>query len=298
MATASGFDELLDGFELSLRARRRSPKTITAYTDTARRFQVFCAARGADPVHAKRGDVEAFIADQLDRHTASTAATRYRCLQQWFVWLVDDGELDATPMVRMSPPSLDEKVVPVLGADAIAALFKTCASDRLEDLRDLALMRFLLDTGTRLGEMVGLAVADVDVKAGAAVVTGKGNRSRRVYFTPDTAAAIARYRRRCRDTHPAAGTGALWLGSRGPLRDNGVAQMLNRRGRAAGLGRVHAHQFRHTWAHTMKSAGMADDETMALAGWRSPQMLARYGRSALSERAEAAYRRITEAKRA
>ena len=72
--------------------------------------------------------------------------------------------------------------------------------------------------------------------------------------------------------------------------------MLNRRGRAAGLGRIHAYQFRHTFAHDMKAAGLGDDELMALAGWRSPQMLARYGASARAERAEASYRRITEGK--
>ena len=199
-------------------------------------------------------------------------------------------------MARMSPPTLDEKVVPVLGPDALGKLRSDCSGDRFEDLRDSAIMAFLLDTGARLAELVALRTVDVDRKAGAALVTGKGRRERRVYFTPATALAIDRYLRKGRAKHTQKADVAFWLGHSGPLTDNGVAQMLNRRGRAAGLGRIHAHQFRHTFAHDMKSAGLGDDELMALAGRRSPQMLARYGASARAERAEASYRRITEGK--
>jgi hypothetical protein len=42
----------------------------------------------------------------------------------------------------------------------------------------------------------------------------------------------------------------------------------------------------------MKVGGMSDDELMALGGWRSPQMLSRYGSSARAERAKATYERM------
>ena len=96
-------------------------------------------------------------------------------------------------MARMSPPTLDEKVVPVLGPDALGKLRSDCSGDRFEDLRDSAIMAFLLDTGARLAELVALRTVDVDCKAGAALVTGKGRRERRVYFTPATALAMDRY---------------------------------------------------------------------------------------------------------
>src|SRR5688500_15240864 len=88
-------DELIDEFRDSLRARNRSPKTIKAYTDSARLLATFLTERGMPtaPTAVAREHVEAFISDQLDRHSASTAATRYRCLQQFFKWLLDEGEI-------------------------------------------------------------------------------------------------------------------------------------------------------------------------------------------------------------
>jgi integrase/recombinase XerD len=46
------------------------------------------------------------------------------------------------------------------------------------------------------------------------------------------------------------------LGLRGRLLDSGILQVVRRRSREAGLGKLHPHLFRHTFAHEMLSAGM------------------------------------------
>ena len=58
-------------------------------------------------------------------------------------------------------------------------------------------------------------------------------------------------------------------------------------------GRVHPHMFRHAYAHMMLAGGMQETDLMAVVGWRSRDMVARYAASTRAERAIAAARALS-----
>lgn len=283
-----------ESFARHLRAGNKSPNTLKAYLEAVAQLDAFLAARGMPRLVAAvhREHVEAFIEDQLVRLRPASAANRYRSLQQFFRWLVDEGEIRESPMARMKPPTIPEEPPAVVSEDDFKKLLATVAGTDFESRRDTAVLRLLYDTGMRRAEIAGLRVEDVDFDHDVAVVMGKGRRPRSCPFGRKTAQAIDRYLR-VRGRHPDAALEWLWLGKRGRFTDTGIGQLLKRRAADAGLAHIHPHQFRHTYAHQWLAAGGNEGDLMRLAGWKSRQMLTRYGASAADERAREAYKKLS-----
>ena len=147
-------------FGRHLRASNKAAATIHAYLDAVARLDAFLEARGMprNVAAIRREHVEAFIEDQLARLKPASAANRYRSLQQFFRWLVDEGELRESPMARMRPPTVPDAPPPVLRDDELRKLLDATAGQGFEERRDRAVILLLIDTGIRLGEIAGLQV--------------------------------------------------------------------------------------------------------------------------------------------
>ncbi|MFJ8555269.1 tyrosine-type recombinase/integrase [Streptomyces sp. NPDC093676] len=299
----------------ALKSENKSDNTIRIYGNATRQFAAFLLdgyqpATGEDgttgrPAPAELDDVhrehvQAYVAHTIARTSASNAHQHYRALRTFFNWLVDEEEIDRSPMRTMRPPTVEEAEVPVISEDQLTALFRTCKGKDYVDRRDTAIMMLFLDTGVRLSELTERRVADLDLDLMVLRVLGKGGRWRSVPFGRTCATALDRYLRAAakHKGKPLEDDMWLWWGSGGRHRMHrftvwGVGQMIKRRCAEAGIPNIHPHQFRHTFAHLWKINGGNEDDLMRITGWKSRQMLSRYGASAGAERARLAHRDLS-----
>jgi site-specific recombinase XerD len=203
-------------FERHLRAANRSAKTVQVYVESAGQIDRFLATQGMPtmPEGIHREHVEAWIEDVLGRCKPATASVRFRSLQQFFKFLVEEGEIREAPMRNIRAPIVPEQPVAVVTHDELECLLRACSGRSFADRRDTAILRLFLDTGMRLSELQGLRVEDVDFEQDIAGVVGKGRRARACPFGNKTALALQRYlrERARRPDVPSETTGPLWLG--------------------------------------------------------------------------------------
>jgi site-specific recombinase XerD len=285
--------DLHKSFSRHLRAEGCAERTVAIYGQSIRFFSRWLEEQGraATVDELNRAAIREWLAQLADVNEATTVKTRYRGLFRFCGWLVDEDELTEHPMKTISPPQPKAKPVPVLSDVELAALLKACTGKDFRDRRDEAMIRLLLDCGLRVSELCALTVDGVDLDQGMALVRGKGNKVRPVYFGARTTRAVDRYVR-ARSSQRWSHLDALMLTQRGAMSPDGARERIKLRGLQAGIDNLHPHRFRHTFAHDFLMNGGQERDLKRLAGWTSDVMLERYGASAADARAKAAAQRM------
>jgi integrase/recombinase XerC len=248
-----------------LRAERRaSPNTLDAYARDIARFLAFLTEyQGATPDLAAlealaTRDFRAYLAARDGAGIGrSSLAREVSSLRTLFAWLEREGLAANPALAALRTPKAPQTLPRPLSADEALDTVRNAASLAKTPWigkRDTAALLLMYGAGLRIGEALGLNVADLPY-GGALKVTGKGNKTRIVPVLPVIETAIADYLAAC----PFKGTkdDPLFIGARGERLNPGVLQRQVRTLRdALGLPPTATpHALRHSFATHLLEAG-------------------------------------------
>lgn len=172
-----------------------------------------------------------------------------------FRFLLREGELRRDPTGDVQAPKSRKRLPTPLDADSMARLLEFRTDDRL-GIRDKAIMELLYSSGLRLAELLGLQLADLDLRDRTVRVTGKGRKTRIVPVGSQAVASLQAWLAE-RATIAAVGEQAVFVGvNGGRLGPRIIQRRIARWARLQGLPEhVHPHMFRHSFAsHLLESS--------------------------------------------
>jgi integrase/recombinase XerC len=248
----------LEQFERHLRTERRlSAHTRSGYLRELSALQSWCEQQGIEDWSAlDHARIRSFAARSHARGLAGrSVARRLSAVRTFFRYLQREGVVTDNPALDVPAPKSARLLPGTLDVDTMARLLDFTPEDPLA-VRDLALMELLYSSGLRLGELIGLTIADLDLGAGTVRVLGKGAKERIVPVGKIARAALRQWLElRAQLARP--GTAALFVGRGGTaLSARAVQLRVAARARRQGVPQhVYPHLFRHSFAtHLLESS--------------------------------------------
>ena len=245
-----------------------SPKTIAYYRTT---LEHMTEAVAKPYTQVTSDDLRSYLSDyELKRGAGKVTVDNIRrIMSSFFSWLEDEDYVVKSPVRRIHRVKCAQVTREVLTDEQVESLRDGCTC-----ARDLAIIEMLASTGMRVGELVKLDIADVDLQERECVVIGKGNKQRPVYFDARAKLRINEYLSLRQDDSP-----ALFVSLRGEpkrMTIGNVETRMRELGRATSVGRVHPHKFRRTLATRAIDKGMPIEQVQKLLGHAKIDTTMRY----------------------
>lgn len=271
------------------RARGRSERTVHLYVTTA---QQALKHGGVDDIDQwTTAGLRSYLAHRQATVSPTTVSLEQRALASMANWMVKEELVGRNPMQNVKVQRPPRKVRDILSPGDLDNLIRSTDGHTLDRKRDAAMVSMLAEAGPRVGELVSMDIDSLDLVKNTVEVRGKVG-PRVCVFGPRTSRLLHRWLAVRHNYSHAAETRALWVGDRGPLTVDGVAQALARASERAGMERVSPHAVRHAWASALKShANLPDRVLEVLGGWTPGSAMVRhYGRDVEEQQAIESYR--------
>ncbi|MBF2759419.1 MAG: site-specific tyrosine recombinase XerD [Ectothiorhodospiraceae bacterium AqS1] len=242
--------------------RGLSVATLNAYRGDIVYFSrwFFAKSKGASPrlEKARRVDILEFISEH-SHWPPRTLARRLSALRRFYRYLEREGSIQGNPCERVESPRLGRSLPTTLSEAQVERLLEAPDPTLPLGLRDRAMLEVLYATGLRVSELVGLSLAEVNLRQGAVRVVGKGGRERLTPLGEPAIEWIERFLAEARSLiiGPLPSQ-ALFPTARGkPMSRQAFWQLIRRYALKAGItDHLSPHTLRHAFATHLLNHGV------------------------------------------
>ena len=142
-------------------------------------------------------------------------------------------------------------------------------------IRDIAIVKLLLNTGLRVSELCALTWKDIKIspkKGRLSITHGKGSKRRVVPLNKDARSVLVElgyYKNKGSDQQ-------VFIGQRGAMTPRGIESTLRKYVKQTDLEEISPHQLRHTFCKNLINAGVSLEKVATLAGHDNLETTRRY----------------------
>ncbi len=255
------FEQLIVDYRTYLLAQSKSPHTIKNFTaDLGHCFEFFAATGISTIKNVTSGDIDSFVvlfatkSDGSMKH-ANTINRMKAALRSFFLWAKRNGHIPDNPAEHVQIKHV-EPLPPTYLNEAEEKQLLDCLRDyprNIHQQRDYAIIRVLLDTGIRVGELAQIELADISDKH-LFIKRAKGGNPIRKFLPSITRDAIDQYIQGERKHFATdSNVNALFVNQQyGRMVSRGFQIVVSKWVKRAGiLKQVTPHKLRHTFATSL-----------------------------------------------
>lgn len=280
---ASDIEDRIQIYIASKRLDGLSEKTLKNYNYELIKF-ASCLTKPIATVTTM--DLRMYLSVRCKNMKGSSTNALISILKSFFGWLYNEEYIPKNPAVKLKQTKEPKRVRHALTDEEVELLRQACWTKR-----EFALVEFLVSTGCRLSEVVGINVSDIDWHDMSLLVIGKGNKQRKVYFNVKTKILLQAYLKDKRGNDPALFTSVRFPFAR--VGGRAIERELKNISQRAGFEKsIFPHLMRHTFATHNINSGMPLHVIQQLMGHESPQTTLVYSELS-SENIKHEYRKIS-----
>jgi integrase/recombinase XerC len=250
----------IEAFLAHLRHERNaSTHTVSSYGIDLVQLAEYLGKRGVKLRDVDNVSLRGFLLDLHERGISKTSAARkLAAVRSFFRFCLRRGLIDHNPAKVVASPKVDKHVPGFLSEEEMTALL--AVPDEREKLgaRDRAVLELFYATGIRVGELVGIDLADIGFAERIIRVRGKGRKERLLPYGRKAAESLATYLpTRGTLLRGRVGEAALFLNYRGTrLSARSVERLVAKSIRRTEVRRkISPHSLRHSFATHLLGRG-------------------------------------------